>query len=125
MSLLFLWALIMQEISFEVRSFLRENIQSVWQLDLLIVLMNLDMPIDATVLARLLYSNPAAIESGLNRFVKIGFVKEIPGRPRTFVYAPPSGDKRRIIEEAAKTYAIRRVDVINLIFSDSLQGKRM
>ncbi len=108
----------MQDISFEVRSFLRDNIQSVWQLDLLIALMNIKDPIDAATLARLLYSNPLAIESGLHRFVKAGFVKECPGKPSTFSYAPATEDKRRIIEDTAKTYAVRRVDVTNLIFSN-------
>jgi predicted transcriptional regulator len=113
----------MQEITFEVRSFLRENIQSVWQLDLLIAIMNIKEPVDANMLARLLYSSPTSIESALHKFVKAGIVTEIPGRPSTFLYAPATSTKQQVIENAAKTYAIRRVDVINLIFSNpSKQG---
>lgn len=112
-----LWAVDMQEISFEVRSFLRDNIQSVWQLDLLIALMNIKHPIDANTLARHLYTNPVAIESALQRFAKTGIAKEHPGKICTYSYAPASDDKLRTIEDTAKTYAIRRVDVINLIFS--------
>ena len=108
----------MQEISFEVRSFLRDYIQSVWQLDLLIALMNLREPVDAGKLARLLYSSPGAMESALKHFVNSGILKEFPGHPHAFKYAPASDEKRRIVEETAKTYAIRRVDVINLIFSN-------
>lgn len=107
----------MQEISFEVRSFLRDHIQSVWQLDLLIALMNIKHPVDANTLARLLYTSPAAIESALQKFVKSGIAKEHSGKNCTYSYAPASDDKRRTIEDTAKTYAIRRVDVINLIFS--------
>lgn len=113
-----MWSVIMQEISFEVRSFIRDHIQSVWQLDLLIALMNVKEPLDASKLARLLYSSPGAIESALQRFVKSGILKDIPGNPHMFKYAPASEEKRRVIEDAAKTYAIRRVDVINLIFSN-------
>ena len=108
----------MQDISFEVRSFLKENIQSVWQLDLLIALMNIKQPVDANTLARLLYSSPASIESALQRFVKTGIAKEFPGsKACAYSYAPVSEDKRRVIADTAQTYAIRRVDVINLIFS--------
>lgn len=107
----------MQDISFEVRSFLRDNIQSVWQLDLLIALMNIKHPVDANMLARLLYSSPASIESALQKFVRGGIAKEFPGKTCTYTYAPASEEKRRTIEDTAKTYAIRRVDVINLIFS--------
>ena len=108
----------MQEISFEVRSFLRDHIQSVWQLDLLIALMNIGEPVDAGKLARILYSSPSAMESALHKFVKLGILKEISGNPQIYQYAPASEEKRRIISETAKTYAIRRVDVINLIFSN-------
>lgn len=108
----------MQEITFEVRSFLRDNIQSVWQLDLLIALMNIKQPIDANKLSRLLYSSPSSIESGLNKFVKAGIVQEYQGKPSRFEYAPASEEKRRTIENTAKAYAVRRVDVINLIFSN-------
>ncbi len=108
----------MQAISFEVRSFLRDNIQSVWQLDLLIALMNIKQPVDASTLARHLYSSPASIESALQRFVIAGIAKEYPGKTCTYAYAPAPEEKRRTIEETAKTYAIRRVDVINMIFSN-------
>ncbi len=108
----------MQDISFEVRSFIRENIQSVWQLDLLIALMNLKEPIDSTMLARLLYSSTSAIDSALQKFVKTGIVTEFSGKPSTFAYAPATDEKRKLIEATAKTYAVRRVDVINLIFSN-------
>ena len=108
----------MQEISFEVRSFIRDTIQSVWQLDLLVALMNIKHPVDARTLAKLLYTDAAAIESALQKFVKSGIAKEFPGRICTYSYAPASDDKRRTIEDAAKTYAIRRVDVIHLIFSN-------
>lgn len=107
----------MQEISFEVRNFLRDHIQSVWQLDLLIALMNLEEPVDPGRLARILYSSPSAMESALHNFVKLGILKEIAGNPHKYQYAPVCNEKRRIIMETAKTYAIRRVDVINLIFS--------
>lgn len=113
-----MWVGGMQEISFEVRGFLRDNIQSVWQLDLLIALMNIKHPVDANTLARLLYSSPGAIEAALQKFVKSGFVKEIPGKTCTYFYSPALDEKRKVIEETAKTYAIRRVDVINLIFSN-------
>lgn len=113
----------MQEISFEVRTFLRDNIQSVWQLDLLIALMNIKEPVDAVTLSRLLYSSAGAMESCLNKFVKAGFLKEFHGKPSLFQFAPASEEISRIILDAAKTYAVRRVDVINLIFSNpSRQG---
>ncbi len=115
----------MQEISFEVRSFIRENIQSVWQLDLLVALMNIKQAIDAQTMARLLYTSPAAIESALQKFVKNGIARDVSGKPGAYVYSPASDDKRRAIEDTAKTYAIRRVDIINLIFSNpSKQGIR-
>lgn len=113
----------MQEISFEVRTFLRDNIQSVWQLDLLIALMNIKEPVDAFTLSRLLYSSAGAMESCLNKFVKAGFLKEVHIKPSRYQYAPASEEISRVIHDTAKTYAVRRVDVINLIFSSpSKQG---
>jgi len=108
----------MQDIPFEVRSFIKENIQSVWQLDLLVALMNINQPIDASTLARLLYTGQPSIESALQKFQRAGIVKEYVGKPSTYVFSPRSEEKENTIRTAARAYAIRRVDVINLIFSN-------
>lgn len=108
----------MREISFEIRSFLKEHIQSVWQLDLLITLMTINEPKDIQSLARILYLTPTSIEFALQKYIANGLVVEIKGRPSTFLFAPRLDEKRRVFEETAKVYAFRRVDVINLIFSN-------
>jgi hypothetical protein len=107
----------MREISFEIRSFLKEYVQSVWQLDLLILMLSLNEPLDIQTLSRMLYLTPAAIEFAVYRFARLGLVIEFPGRPATFLLSPEH-EKRRILEDAAKAYSARRVDVINLIFAN-------
>jgi len=108
----------MREVSFEIRSFLKENIQSVWQLDLLIMMMNLSEPFDIHVLAGMLYLTPSAIEFAVRRFARAGLVTEVSGRPPKFMYSPKSHEKARLLEETVKAYHARRVDVINLIFAN-------
>jgi len=108
----------MREISFEVRTFLKDQIQSAWQLDLLVALINLNRPVDANTLSKMLYSSQPAVESALQKFQLAGIVREIVGKPSTFVFSPRSEEKENVIKAAVKAYSIRRVDVINMIFSN-------
>ncbi len=108
----------MRQISFEIRSFLKENIQSVWQLDLLIAMMALKEARDIHALARSLYLTPSAVKYAVEQFVKSGLVKEFPGRSSTYLFAPRSESNLKLLEDTVKLYSFRRVEIINLIFSN-------
>lgn len=106
----------MHKISLDVRNFLKDHIQSVWQLDLLIVLMNLNDAIDAASLSRTLYCNQSATEYALQKFVKDGIVVQTSEKPNLYVYQPKAQRLRRTINETAEVYSLRRVELIKLIF---------
>ena len=117
-------ATLITEISSDVRDFFKSHIHSLWQLELIMCMRAHQgmMPVDQ--IAKLLYSTPAAIESTLERFVQLGVLKEIPGNPNTFIYAP-SNELRQTIDAAAGIYSSRRIDVINLIFASPRKAPRL
>jgi hypothetical protein len=108
----------MREISFEVRSFLKEHIQSVWQLDLLMVLTKLEEPVDSIALSRALYCNHGSVEYALSKFLKAKIVKQVQGKHILYQYMPKDEQTARVIAETMTAYSLKRVEVINLIFSN-------
>ncbi len=118
-------ATLITEVSPEVRSFLKEHIQSVWQLELILQIRSHKDLMTVYDIAKLLYSTPAAIEGTLERFVNLGVISRVEGSPDSYVYSPTSMELTRTIDNAAKCYTARRIDVINLIFSNPQKSPRL
>ena len=113
------------DISPELKTFLKAHIHSVWQLELITFLRNQENPVTVSEIAKYLYSTPAAIESTLERFVQLGIIAESLGNPNSFTFSPSSMEMRQTIDDAANAYSMRRIDVINLIFSNPQRAPRL
>jgi predicted HTH transcriptional regulator len=118
-------ATLITEISPEVRSFLKEHVHSVWQLELILHMRERKESRTVAEIAKHLYSTPAAIESTLERFVNLGILKHALESQNSYVFAPASAEMQRTIDDSVKTYSARRIDVINLIFSNPQKAPRL
>lgn len=104
-----------------VAEFIQNNIQSVWQLELLLHLKACDSPQTPAELAHAMYMSPEVIAGGLSHFEKCGLVEECPGQSNSYRYAPANGDLGEAVEQTAKSYAYKRVAIVNMIFSRTMQ----
>lgn len=118
-------ATLITEISPEVRSFLKEHVHSVWQLELILHMRERRESMTVSEIAKVLYSTPAAIESTLERFVSLGILRQDTGTPNSFLFSPASSNMQKTIDDSVKTYSARRIDVINLIFSNPQKAPRL
>lgn len=107
----------------DVHRFLFQNIESVEQLEvLLLVRRTPERGYTAEEIARDLYSHPSSIAQRLGLLAGQGLLREVePGR---FRYAPSSAELHRTVGCVADTYRERRVAVITLIASKPLENVR-
>lgn len=105
----------------QIKDFVRKNIRSVWQLEVILFVKDLGKAATAYEVASALYLRPDAIEKSLLSFEKLGIVKSNEGSPRKFYYSP-SSELSDQIEQTAKAYSERRFAIINLIFSSPVQS---
>lgn len=110
------------------RRLLSEHIESVAQLDVLLLLRSWhDRLVDAQEVAREMRTSPELADTALGRLTRSGLARveiEADGRPR-FGYAPESKELERAVEELASAYSTHKTAVVALIFSgpaDSIQG---
>ncbi|MBA3857248.1 MAG: hypothetical protein C0507_10110 [Cyanobacteria bacterium PR.3.49] len=99
------------------QKFLREQIQAVWQLEVILFMKQSTGAMSAAKIATHLYSNPREIEDALSRFDKNGILKADGGEPATYFYRPQSAELQNAIDEACRAYQTKRLAVINFIFS--------
>lgn len=99
------------------QKFLREQIQAVWQLEVILFMKQSTAAMSAAKIATHLYSNPREIEDALSRFDKNGILKADGGEPATYFYRPQSAELQNAIDEACRAYQTKRLAVINFIFS--------
>ncbi len=118
-------ATLITEISPEVRSFLKEHVHSVWQLELILHMRAHKESMTVAQIAKQLYSTPTAIESTLERFVSLGILTQGSDSQNSYVFSPVSTEMQKTIDDAVKTYSARRIDVINLIFSNPQKAPRL
>lgn len=118
-------ATLITEIAPEVRSFLKKHVHSVWQLELILHMRERKESMTIGEIAKQLYSTPAAIESTLERFVNLGIIKHVLEGQNSYVFSPASAEMKKTIDDSVKTYSARRIDVINLIFSNPQKAPRL
>lgn len=107
-----------------VEEFLRTNIRSVWQLELLLLLKSSSEPLWATELASALYLTPEAVDGALTEFEKRGLISRSYVEPTAYVFSPITPELRLAVEETSKVYGQRKVAVINSIFSAPSQRQK-
>jgi len=113
-------------ISTQVREFLRQYIQSVEQLEILLLLAgtpNREWTLGAVY--EVIRSSERSVATRLDEFTEKGFLACTPGPPATYRYTPKNEMLRSGVTETAKVYQERRVRVVEAIFSpdlDPIQG---
>ena len=106
------------DIAPEVIGFLRDHIDTVLELELLLLLRNAPArSFTAADLAHELKIDPVHADAQLDKFCQRGLVSCGDGPPRSYRYAPQTPAIEAIVAAVAAAYATRRVTMIGLIFS--------
>lgn len=108
------------ELSKKAQDFIRLHIQTVWQLELLLLFKRNHYPLTVREASRCLYMTPLVIEPGLTHFVNAGILQK--SGTEQFAYAP-SGAVADAIDETARLYKERRTTVVNFIYSLPVPGR--
>ena len=107
----------------DVHRFLYQNIDSVEQLEvLLLVRQGPERGWTAEEIARALYSHPSSILHRLSTLAGRGLLREL--EPACYQYAPRSSELHETVTRVADTYRERRVAVITLIASKPIENVR-
>jgi hypothetical protein len=102
----------------EVRRLIAENIDSVEQLEILLLLFqHPDRSWNAETVARELRISPISAGERLEDLTYDGFVSRADGSEAGYRYGPESPELDAAVRGLATAYPTRRVTVINLIFS--------
>lgn len=107
----------------DVHQFLYQNIESVEQLEVLVLLLRRpDRGWSPDEVARELYGHPASIARRLAILLGQGLLREID--PGCYQYAPRTAELHATVERVADTYHERRVAVVTLIASKPIENVR-
>lgn len=102
----------------DVRAFVTDHIDSVLQLELLLLLQKKrDRDFDAAEVVEELRIDATWASAQLEDFCARGILACVEGTPRRYRYAPKSPEMDAAITRLDQTYTDRRVSVISLIFS--------
>ena len=113
------------DISLEVKAFIAAHIESVLQLEILLLLHSQrDRQWTAGDVAQELRIDPIWASSMLAGLSDAGVLSASATAPPTFQYQPRSVEIDRAVDELAGAYATRRVTIIGLIFSKPLDNIR-
>lgn len=107
-----------EPISESVRGFIIENIDSVAELEALLLLRResrVEWSVDA--LAERLYTSSKQAEEAIVKLHLLGLSALKKGSPRTYLYEPASPELDAVVAEVAETYSKYLVPVTNLIHS--------
>jgi hypothetical protein len=100
-----------------VEDFVRKNIPSVWQLELLLYIKASEKPLWAAEIANAMYLTQETVSAALGHFEKRGLVEPTSREPAAYIFSPRTTELREAVELTGKAYGERKVAVINLIFS--------
>lgn len=104
----------------DVKSFLLANIDSIAQLEALLLLRATPTQRWACeTIAERLYISPEDAAPFLSKLVKRGLIEETVTQPPSFQYRPSSGELRRIVDVLADVYAKYLIPVTNFIHGKS------
>lgn len=106
----------------QIKDFIKSHVKSVWQLEVLLFVRDINRPVTVSEVAAALYLRPEAINTALAAFAKHGILTCDGKMPPSYRYAPNASELVDQIEQTAKAYAERRFAVINLIFRSPVQS---
>ncbi|MES2572111.1 MAG: hypothetical protein V4710_18900 [Verrucomicrobiota bacterium] len=110
-----------QEVTSELKQFIRTFIQSVEQLEILLLLHSQRArEWNAREVFQIIQSNEQSIARRLGQFVEWGFLAASHAQPATYRYAAQSEEMNRRVEEVARLYRIRPVLLVEIIFKPDL-----
>ena len=113
----------MNGLSDDVYQFLYQNIESVEQLEVLLLLLGRrERGWSPDEVARELYSHPTSVARRLAMLLGQGLLREI--EPGCYQYAPRTGALHATVRRVADTYHERRVAVVTLIASKPIENVR-
>lgn len=110
------------EFSPQIKDFIKAHVKSVWQLEVLLFVRDVNRPITAAEVASAMYLRPDAISNALLNFAKKGILQSDGKIPAAYRYAPNGSELSDQIEQTAKAYSERRFAIINLIFRNPVQS---
>lgn len=109
------------EITERVRHFIFDHINSVEQLEVLLLLrQHSNQPWDAKSISQELRSSPISVTSRLESLERIGLLKNEEGR---YIYQPANDNLKKVIDELNDVYKIKRQKIFELIFSPMKKAK--
>ncbi len=104
-----------------MRRFLAKHIGSVWQLELLLLFKESTKPLSIAEASKALYLSADVIGPAINRFRESGLLSTTEADTSRYGYAAVSEPIKSTIDELERYYREQRVNVINLIFSGTIQ----
>ena len=105
----------------QVRQFLARHIQSVEQLEiLLLVSSNPGKAWTTSEVYGVIRSSEGSVANRLESFSREGFLLASPGPPATYQYQPPSSEVRAAVAKTAELYQSCRVRMVEAIFTSEL-----
>ena len=109
----------------DVIRFLDEHIDSVEQLEVLLLLHRAgDSAWTAEMVAAALYTQPASAARRLASLCDHGLLDEVAGHPAAYRYVADAADQGELISTLADTYRERRVAVVTAIASKPMENVR-
>lgn len=109
----------------EVRRFIAASIDSAEELDLLLLLHRTpERTWDAASASQVVYSVPQSTRDWLVALVRKGLLREEPGSPPTYRFAPASPGLAEAVDELAAIYRVRRAEVVSLVFANGVDPLR-
>jgi hypothetical protein len=108
------------QISPDVREFVRREIKSVFQLEVLLLLHRTrERAWTVMEISQELGIDPEIAETQVVRLEELRLLETEQSTPISYVYGPRDHDDEIIIEKLAVSYAKQRVGILSLILSDS------
>jgi hypothetical protein len=104
-----------------VHRFLKDNIQSISQLELLLLLFqHRQRAWSVSEAAKAQYTAEAMTQAALESLRRLGLVSSSGDPDPQYQYAPDSPELDQLVTELSQLYVERRVTIINLIYSSPL-----
>lgn len=113
-----------EDIPEDVRQFIFEHIDSVEQLDVLLLLYAEQKSWSVQDINNFLRTNADSVANRLQSLIEAGVVEELYASPPLFRYQPRSPAFEKVVDELANANKIRRHAVLELIFSPLKKARK-
>jgi hypothetical protein len=108
----------------DVRQFIINNINSVEQLEILLLLNSSKRAWSAAELANSICTTVESCEKRLESLKRAGVLVQVGTNPATFQYQAQSSELDATVIRLAREYQDRRISIINFIYSQPIQNIR-